>query len=95
VDAATPPIAHSATARARSGPSRKARLISAIDAGINTAAAEPCTNRAATSQPRLGASPQPADAAAKTPAPTVNAREAPTRSDSAPAHSSRPAKARV
>jgi hypothetical protein len=69
VEAATPPMAHTATARARRGPSGKAWLSSAIDAGISTAAAEPCTNRAATRNPSLEASPQAADAATNTPDP--------------------------
>jgi DNA-binding MarR family transcriptional regulator len=86
--ATAPPIAHTATARARLAGSGNAWPISAIDAGIITAAAAPCPNRATMSAPRLGARPQAAEAATNTPSPAANARRAPTRSVSAPADSS-------
>jgi hypothetical protein len=60
----------------------------AIEDGIITAAAAPCTNRAATSAPRPGARPQAAEAATNTESPAANARRAPARSDSEPADSS-------
>ena len=52
------------------------------------AAAVPCTNLAATSVARLGATPQAADATANKTSPAANARRAPIRSASAPADSS-------
>ena len=60
----------------------------AIDAGIMTAAAEPCTNRARTSVDKFGASPQPADAATNSPTPAANTRRAPAQSVSVPDNSS-------
>lgn len=51
-DAAAPPIAHRTTARARRAGSANARPTRAIDDGIMTAAAAPCTSRPATSTPR-------------------------------------------
>jgi hypothetical protein len=53
-----------------------------------TAAAARCTNRAATSTPIDGASPQAAEASTNRPMPRPNVRRAPTRSDSASAESS-------
>ena len=90
-DATPPPMAHTATARARLTGSAYPWLMRAIEAGIITAAAVPCTNRAAISAPRLGARPQAAEAATNNPSPAANPRRAPTRSDSAPADSSRAA----
>ncbi len=87
-EATAPPIAHTATARARRPGSGYAWPISAIDDGIITAAAAPCTNRAAISAPRLGARPHAAEAATNTTRPAAKARRAPTRSVSAPAGSS-------
>ena len=84
LDATAPPIAHTATARARRTGSGYAWVISAIDDGITTAAAVPCTNRAATS---AGASPHAVDATTKTATPRPHARRAPIRSVSAPAES--------
>jgi hypothetical protein len=89
-DAAAPPIAHTATARARLAESAYAWPMRAVEDGIITAAAAPCTNRAATSVPRLGARPQATEATANAPSPAANARRAPIRSDSGPvAQSSR------
>src|SRR4051794_27502141 len=87
-DAAAPPIAHMAIARARRGPLGYAWPSSAIDAGIITAAADPWTNRAATRAASEGENPQAADAPTKSATPTAKARRAPTRSANAPAHNS-------
>src|SRR2546430_13555227 len=54
-DATEAPIAHTATARARLPGCGYAWPISAIDDGITTAAAAPCTNRDATSTFKPGA----------------------------------------
>ena len=86
-DATEAPIAHTATARARLPGCGYAWPISAIDDGITTAAAAPCTNRDATSTPKPGARPHPADAATNTVMPMPKARRAPIRSVSAPADS--------
>jgi hypothetical protein len=87
-EATAPPIAHTATARARRPGSGYAWLISAIEDGMITAAAAPCANRAATNAARLGARPQAVDAVTNTATPTPKARRAPVRSVSAPADSS-------
>ncbi len=87
-DAIAPPIAHMATARARRAGSGNAWPIRAIDDGIMTAAAAPCTSRAVTSTPRPGARPQAAEASTNPATPAPNARRAPIRSASAPADSS-------
>ena len=67
----------------------------AIDAGIITAAAEPCTKRATIRVSRPGARPQAADAATKPTMPMMNARRAPRRSLKAPAARSRAANINV
>src|SRR3954447_16932898 len=64
-EAAAPPIAHMAIARARRGPPGYACPSSAIDAGIITAAADPWTNRAAIIAASDGATPHAADASTK------------------------------
>src|SRR4051812_30055851 len=87
-DATAPPIAHIATARPRWRCSGYAWPIKAIDAGIITAAAEPWTNRAATSSASVGAKPHAADATAKRLRPKAKIRRAPARSVSAPDHKS-------
>src|SRR6266702_3871405 len=84
-EATEPPIAHTATARARLTESGYACPISAIDDGMITAAAAPCTILAAISAPIAGASPHAADRRANSPTPAPNARRAPARSESAPA----------
>jgi hypothetical protein len=53
--------------------------------GISTAAPMPCTARAATSAPNVGASPHSPDATVNTAKPPTNTRRAPIRSPSAPA----------
>ncbi len=87
-EATAPPIAHTPTARPRALASGKACRISAIDEDIIAAAAAPCTNRAATSSPRLDPSPHATDARTNTTMPAAKARRAPTRSLSEPADSS-------
>jgi hypothetical protein len=70
--------------------------MSAIDAGSMTAAAAaPCTARAATSAPSVGASAQATEATRKPAMPQPMARFAPMRSDRLPANSSRDAKSSV
>src|SRR6516164_3337676 len=90
-EATAPPIAHTATARARRAGSGCAWLISAIDEGIITAAPALWANRAATSALMAGASPHAAEARTNTASPAPNARRAPNRSDTDPADSSRAA----
>src|SRR6516225_10245289 len=87
-EATAPPIAHTATARARRTGSGYACPISAIDDGIITAATAPWTNRAPTSAPMAGASPHAAEAATNTASPAPNTRRAPNRSANDPADSS-------
>ncbi len=94
-EATAPPIAHIDTARARRPGSGYAWAISAIDEGITTAAAVPCTNRNATSSARPGASPQATEAITKPTTPSPNARFAPIRSVSDPAESRNAANIRV
>src|SRR6266571_6275937 len=94
-EATEPPIAHTATARARLTESGYACPISAIDDGMITAAAAPCTILAAISAPIAGASPHAADTRANSPTPAPNARRAPARSESAPADSSSAANSSV
>jgi hypothetical protein len=94
-DATAPPIAQIPTARARARGSLYACRIRAIDAGVIAAAAAPCTNRAATSRPRVGARPHATEASTNNTMPPPKARLAPSRSDSDPAVSSRAANIRV
>jgi hypothetical protein len=82
-EATAPPMAHIPSARARGRGSGKASRSSAIAEGIITAAAEPCTSRAATR-----ASPHAAEATTNTTSPSPKAGRAPIRSLSDPADSS-------
>src|SRR5438270_13868653 len=72
-DAAAPPIAHMAMARARRGPLGYAWPSRAIEDGIITAAAPPWTNRPATSAPSEGANPHAADPVTNSATPAANA----------------------
>src|SRR5437660_2437670 len=83
-EAIAPPIAQIAMARALPTGSGYAWPMSAIDAGIIVAAAEPCRKRATTRAPMVGARPQAAEATTKTPRPAAKARRAPMRSVSGP-----------
>jgi hypothetical protein len=86
--ATPPPAAHTAIARARSPGSSKTWRTNASDDGSTSAAVTPCTMRAATSDPALGATPQATDDAVNPTKPAANARVAPRRSDSDPHDSS-------
>src|SRR4051794_17720545 len=94
-EAIAPPMAETATARARGTGSGYAWLISAIDDGMISAAAAPCTNRAATSTVIVGAQPQVRDATTNAAMPTPKARRAPMRADIAPDDSSSAANSSV
>jgi hypothetical protein len=72
------------TARARSAPGWL-WVSSVSEHGISTAAPIPCATRAAISRPRLGASPQAAEARVNIAKPPTNTRLAPIRSPHAPA----------
>jgi hypothetical protein len=63
--------------------------------GITAAAPVPCTVRAASSQPTLGATAQHAEASVKTARPAVNTRRRPNRSPSAAPVMSRQARTRL
>jgi hypothetical protein len=63
--------------------------------GVNSAPPAPCTARAATSAPIVGASAAAAEPAVKTATPIVNIRRRPNRSPSAPPVSSSTAKLSV
>jgi hypothetical protein len=86
-DAAAPPIAHIATARAWRTGSGWAWAMSAMDDGITSAAASPWAKRNATSTPSCGAGPHAGDARVNPAIPSPNARRAPIRSASEPAES--------
>src|SRR6266566_7500145 len=90
-EATAPPIAQIATALVRRAGSGYDCPIKAIEDGIITAAAVPCTNRNTTRAPRLGASPQAAEARTKASTPNPNARLAPSRSVRDPDDNSSPA----
>ena len=72
-----------------------AALMSVSVSGVTIAAPAPCTARAATRAPALGASAAAAEAAVKTNRPTANMRRRPKRSPSAAPVSSRHAKDRL
>jgi hypothetical protein len=93
--ATAPPAVHSAMALALATGSPNACRTRAREAGSISAAALPCTTRAAISRPRLGARPQAMEATVKTDSPAANARLAPNRSEHAPADSSSAANSSV
>jgi hypothetical protein len=69
--------ASSDSARVRSGPDSNRLPISASAAGTAAAAPNPCTTRAPTSTPSVGASPATTAPAANTPSPQASTRRRP------------------
>lgn len=86
---------HSATIRARRLGSGNAAVSRVSELGMNSAAPEPWSSRAATRAVPSGDSAQPSEATTKTTIPARYSRFAPNRSASAPASSSNAAKERV
>ena len=92
-NATLPTPAHTPIARACAAGSGNVRVMIASVPGSRSAAPTPCSTRAATSTPTVGASPHPADAAPNSASPARTTRRCPLASPSAPPTSSSAANA--